>query len=106
MADITDPEAVRFSNEKVRVAADRLARAYYFGKEVVSEWYAVSMASKIPNTTDVIIDGSAVDGRTTITGADVTNLITRLTELITEYEADSNAKLNTVLKPEVNGDNY
>ena len=103
MADIIDPEAVRFSNEKIRVAADNLALSYYFAKQVVNEWFAVNMSAKITNTVDPIIDGSATDGRTVITGADATNLITRLTEQIADFEASGNAKLNTVLKVEVNG---
>lgn len=98
MPDITDPAAVRFSNEKVRVAADKFAQAYYFAIEAINEWNATGMSSKITNTADPIIDGSAIDGRNPITGSDATNVITRLMENITDYEAASNAKLNTVIK--------
>jgi len=103
MADITNAEAVTFCNERVRVAADKLAQAYYLAKEVQDEWFANSMASLIPNESgDTVIDGSATDGRHVITGADVTNVITRLGELTTDYEASSNAKLNTILGVAVN----
>lgn len=102
MADITNPEAVRFCNEKVRVAADKLASAYTFAKQVQAEWFANSMASLIPNDASPIIDGSATDGRHPITGADATNIITRCGDLITDYEANTNAKLNTVLGVAVN----
>ena len=32
MPDITNPEAVKFCNEKVRVLADSLSQAYFFCK--------------------------------------------------------------------------
>lgn len=102
MADITNPEAVKFCNEKVRVAADKLASAYFLAKEVQAEWFANSMSDVIPNDSSPVVDGSATDGRHPITGADATNIITRLGELITDYEASANAKLNTILGVAVN----
>jgi len=97
MADITNAEAVKFCNEKIRVAANKLAQAYYFANQVADEWTANSMASVLPNQADDVIDGSATDGRHPITGIDANNIINRLNELIAEYDADSSAKLNTIL---------
>lgn len=99
---ITDAEAIAFSNTKIRVAADKLAKAYNFAVQVVDEWNARSMSATITNTSDVIEDGShptagSPDGRPSITGAEATNIITRASDLITDYEATSNAKLNTIL---------
>ncbi len=102
MPDITDPAAVRFANEKVRVAADKLAQAYYFAKLVNNEWHATGMSSLITNTADTIIDGSANDGRHSLTGAEATNIITRCQDLLTDYETANNAKLNTILNVAVN----
>ena len=102
MANITDPTAVRFSNEKIRPAADTLAQAYYLAKTITNEWNAVSMATLIPNTSDAIIDGSAEDGRNEITGIMATNIINRLNEFVADYELWTNAKLNTVLQVAVN----
>lgn len=103
MADITDSEAIKFCNEEVRPAADKLAQAYKFVKTVVDKWNANSMSTKIPdNAADDIIDGSATDGRHPLTGEDVNLLVTRCQELITDYEATSNAKLNTIIKVAVN----
>lgn len=104
MADITDPEAKKFSNEWVRTQADKLAQNYYACKRIVNEWNAKSMSSKIPNTSDIIIDDSATDGRHVITGAQATNIITRAQEVVTDYEATNNAKLNTVLVVAVHGE--
>ena len=99
---ITDVEAVRFANEQIRPVADKLAQFYYLAKSVRDQWFARGMAARFPNTTDVVEDGSAKDGRPRITGADVNNLITRLDEIVTSFEAGSNAKLNTVLNVAVN----
>ena len=97
MADITDPQAIRFCNERVRLAANRLAQAYNFAKEVSAEWNAHGGDKLVPNTDDPVIDGSAIDGRPPITGTKVNLLVNRLSELITDYEANGNAKLNTIL---------
>src|SRR5688572_14166812 len=102
---ITNPEAVAFSNTRIRPAADRLAQLYYWAKLVVQEWNATGMATLIPNqTTETMVDGAATDGRHVITGAKATSIITRLQEFITDYEQTSNAKLNTVLAVSVHND--
>ena len=101
--DITNAEAVKFCNERVRCAADKLAQCYYYAKLVQQEWNANNMAALIPNDAgDTVIDGSATDGRHVISGADATNIITRCGELVTDYEASTNAKLNTILGVAVN----
>ena len=87
MAAITNPQAVKFANEKIRVAADVLAQLDNFAASVLNEWTALGGASLIPNTTDVIVDGASTngvdatggDGRPVITGAKATNIINRLT---------------------------
>lgn len=99
---VTDVEAVKFANERVRVAADKLAQAYYFAKLVRDEWFANDMASLFPGGGGIVVDGSASDGRHPVTAEQVTNLITRCDELLTDYQATSNAKLNTILQVSVN----
>ncbi len=37
---ITTPEHITFSNEKVRIAADRLVQAYNFARLALDEWFA------------------------------------------------------------------
>ena len=103
MANITDPTAVNFCNTKVRPMADILSKHYWMAKSIVSIWNAQSLSSTILNTTDEIIDGARQDGRAVITGAKATAIITRCNEIITDYEATSNAKLNTVAQVAVNG---
>lgn len=102
MATNTNAEAIAFSNQKARLMADAMAQSYFSAKVIVDQWNADSLSSIILNTTDLIVDGSATDGRNPATGAEVTNIITRAQEIITDYEANGNAKLNTVLAMAVN----
>lgn len=103
MADIVNVQAVAFCNQKVRKMADLLSAAYYSAITINDEWNATGMSGLIPNTADPVIDGSATDGRSPITGAKATSIIVRAQELIADMEANSNAKLNTVLQVRVNG---
>jgi hypothetical protein len=85
---ITNPVAIRFCNEKARVAADLLAQLYNISTDMVAEWDALGGTSLIPNTSDVVRDsaspnddvGTDGDGRKVITGAKVNNIINRLLE--------------------------
>lgn len=94
---IENPEAVKFCNERVRIAANKLSASYWFAKSVAAEWYANNMGALIPVDGGDVNDGAQTDGRHVITGNDATAIITRLTELTADYEANTNAKLNTIL---------
>lgn len=102
MADITNPQAVKFCNEQIRPAADAYAKAYYRFKQVLQVYSAQGIASLIPNTADVVIDGSATDGRAQITGAKVTGFVNQVSSFTTDLEANTNAKLNVLLQIAVN----
>ena len=86
---VTDPSAIRFCDEKIRVVADKLAQADSFALAVINEWTASFGTSVIPNTSVVIADSAAPngvdttggDGRTLITGQMVNNIINRCNEL-------------------------
>ena len=95
-------QAVKFSNEKIRPAADRLAQLYNFANTVIDEWNALEGIKLIPNNSEVIADNAENDGRTIITGADANNVIDRLQEFVNDMNANTSEKLNTVLKPAVN----
>jgi hypothetical protein len=101
--EITNPEAVRLTNEMVRTVADKAVRYYYAAKAILNEWAATDMGTKIPNTSDVIVDGSATDGRHPITGANVNGLMSHLQAMVDDLEANGNLKLNILLGIEVNG---
>jgi len=98
MADITNPQAVAFCNERVRLAANKFMDLYWWCKMVSEEWAAQSIGSLIPNNADVLIDGSATDGRSICTGADINTLAARVAEFTALLEATANAKLNQIAK--------
>lgn len=98
MATINNPQAVRFCNERVRVAANHFSRLYAWCKSVSNEWTAQGMGTLIPNSADQVADGAATDGRPIITGSDVNVMAARVTEFINLMEATSNQKLNQILK--------
>jgi len=97
MAAISDPEAVRFVNEKIRPAAFSFLEAYHLLREIQQEWFAANMGSLIPNTSDLVADGADVSGAHQLTGAAVTNVVTRAIEVVADLEANANAKLNTII---------
>lgn len=112
---ITDPVAIKFSNEKVRVAADLIAQLDNFAATVINEWTALGGATLFPNTTSVVQDSASPngtnstggDGRPSITGAMVNNIINRLTELrsasaTTGLALGATGVRNTVLQVAVN----
>lgn len=86
---ITNPVAIKFSNEKIRPAADMLAQLDNFAAAVLAEWTALGGTSLISNTSDVLRDGASPsddvgtggDGRPIVTGIKLNNIINRLTEL-------------------------
>jgi hypothetical protein len=87
---ITNPVAIKFSNDKIRVAADLLAQLDNFAAAVINEWNALGGTALIPNTVGNILQDSAApngvdavggDGRPVIDGAKVNNIINRLTAL-------------------------
>lgn len=102
MPDITNPQAVRFSNEEIRPLADAYATLYFAAKRVEAEWTAQNIGALIPNTADVIIDGSATDGRAEITGAKVNGLINAVAALVADLEANTNLKRDVLLQIAVN----
>jgi hypothetical protein len=102
MADITDPQAVRFCNERVRQAADRFGQLYNWCCSVRDEWTAQDIAFLIPNDSSMIVDGSQTDGRPLIFGDSVHTIKDRVVELIALMEASDNEKLNQILSVAVN----
>lgn len=102
MADITDVQAVKFANERVRPLADRLAQSYAICKAIVAVWTAQGLSASFPNDTSEVIDNARQDGRPVITGAMVNSAVAFAQSLIADYEANSSAKLNGILRIAVN----
>ena len=72
MANITNPQAVAFCNQKLRPLADLIEKV-----RRTAEQFAIDVATEFEANTggnansDVIIDGAAVDGRSVITKQNV-----------------------------------
>lgn len=75
MAEITDAQAVRFANENARTLADLIERMDRtldaFALNVVRDFEEVTGGNQ---NGDVIVDGSAADGRNGVTKQDVAAL--------------------------------
>lgn len=100
---ITNATLIRFSNERARVMADLLGQAYYYSKLFADLWDANNGDVAIPNSaSEIVQDGSDVDGRVTVSGADLHNLKARADELVALFEANTNEKLGHVLSVAVN----
>jgi hypothetical protein len=97
MADITNPGAIRFCNEKVRPIADLLEFAYLRCKATLDEWNARQLGVTIPVSAAPVVDGAASDGRPVLDGNAVNLIMARCQDFVTDYEANSKAKLNTVM---------
>ena len=86
---ITNPVAIRFSNENLRVAADLIAQLDTVAGAIINEWNALGGVALIPNTADVLRDsasptddlGTGGDGRPVVTGTKLNNIVTRLIAL-------------------------
>ena len=80
MAENSDPQVVKFANEQIRPVADDLYRFYYRAQEIVNNYNAGDIGTKITaaGSAELLADGSISDGRTRVTGGDIFNLITAL----------------------------
>lgn len=96
-----NPQAVLFANQYARPVADTLVSAYLTAKRLVQVWNGQSIVTVIPNDANVIVDGSATDGRAPITNAQVNVEIANATAFIAFFEANSNLILNQTLQVSV-----
>ena len=85
MAEIADPQLTSFANEYLRPLADAMAKLDLDLTPTVEVYNSRNLGTIINDAGagNLIDDGSAVDGRTRVTGGDVYNLIT----LINDFQA-------------------
>jgi hypothetical protein len=102
----TNPQAILIANSKIRPDADRFGQLYGLLKIHQAEANAEGWMSLFPNDSEVIVDGSAVDGRTPITNADVRAFIIFAAAYITLMEQNSSANLNLTMKIAVNPEQF
>jgi hypothetical protein len=104
----SSPQAVAFANNRIRPAADALYSIYLTAQKVTQEWNGQTVSAVIPNDANLLVDGSAVDGRPPMTNAQATNIITRLGEILTLLDgtgalAQTAGRLGTVTAVQCNG---
>ncbi len=73
MADITDPEAIRFINEVIRPLAED-ARALFAKLQAADEVVNRILPTIGNRPTDLVLDGRAAEGVSQISGADIHGL--------------------------------
>lgn len=95
---IDNPQAVRFANESGRTLANTGGEYYYAAKLFLNEWSAADIASVMPNDEgETIVDGSATDGRTPISGLSINQLKGHVQEMVDGLEANDFFKLKILL---------
>jgi uncharacterized membrane protein YjgN (DUF898 family) len=88
MAEITDPQVVLFANDRTRSAADKMEILYSILLAWQADYVAQGIAAKIvtAGASNIIADGSEIDGRQRITGNSIINLHAALTQLLTAWD--------------------
>lgn len=106
MSEITNPQAVRFSNERLHVACDRIISGIRTLRELNAEWSGQNLAPLFAGTQELldatVADGSATDGRTPLTGYDVNLAASAAQALLTWADGDGAASVAALTKPAVN----
>ncbi len=103
---INDPVAVKFSNERIRVSADTLARGYSQAGGILGIWQNQGIGTRIPNdAANIIEDGSPADGRTPISGEDANAIIESLSAfkaLLEQTASNGKRHIDNIMKVAVN----
>ena len=92
---ITDPEAIRFTNEQIRPLAERF-RNLYFELEALVPYWVDTIGSMIPNDPSELIE----DGRedvTTLSGEDIGKFISEAVKFMNGIEEVGS--LSAITKP-------
>jgi hypothetical protein len=95
----SNPQAIKVANDKIRPLADAMAGLYNALKSAQIEYVAEGWGTLFPNDAEPIVDGSATDGRTTITNAEIRAfMLTDAVGLINALEASAFAGRDRVFK--------
>ena|SRR5271170_7541672 len=91
-------QAVAFANNYARAGANNVVSCYLTMKRVLQVWTGQDVVAVLPNDSNLLVDGSAQDGRPPITDAQVNILIANMTTLVASFEASSSLILNQCLQ--------
>lgn len=103
MANNTNQQAINFDNTYARGGSNNVVSCYLTMKRVLQVWNGQNIVSVIPNDSNLIQDGATVangqpDGRPPVTDAQINIMISNMTTLIAQFEANSNLILNQFLQ--------
>lgn len=94
----SNPQAVLFANTYARQGANLAVTNYLTMKRILEVWDGDTISNVIPNDANLLVDGSATDGRPPITNAQITVEISNMRTLVATLEANSNLILNQFLQ--------
>jgi hypothetical protein len=100
---LDNPQLVEFCNDELRQIGDRLTALDLRASAAIAEYNARNLGTVIDSggSSNPVLDGSATDGRTIVTGGDVYNIITMLQDLQTFFAATG--RRDAIAKWNVNG---
>ena len=95
MADITNSQIVHFANEKCRILADLIEKTRRTAEQFALDVVAIEGLAAYTGAADadVIIDGSATDGRQTATKLSIGQLKYVAGQMVTALTTDDRAQL-------------
>ena len=102
----TNPQAIAVANGKMRPLADKFGQLYNLCKALAKKDTAESWGTLFPNNAELLVDGSAEDGRAPITNADIFALRSVVGTFVTYMEQSTFANRNLVLRIAVNPEKY
>lgn len=106
MSDNTNPQAVRFANEKLRPACDAFVSAIRTLRQLRADYVAQGVGPLVAGSAElqqaILVDGSAGDGRTPLSGYDV-DLASGAAQAVLDWvDGAGVAHVAALTKPSVN----
>lgn len=95
-----NPQAIYFSNNKIRPLADLYYSVYLTAQTVLEQWNSQNMPKFIPVDGELIDDGAGKDGRPTMSDQQINDFIAVLQDFI-KYHQD-NGSISKVSSIQVN----
>lgn len=74
----SNPQAIRFVNERCRPVCDRLAQSYHLVNAILTQVRAEGVDGLFVEDKDAIQDGSERDGRSPVSNEDIKGLLSAL----------------------------
>ena len=101
---LDNPQLTEFCNSELRQIADKIVALKIRADSATAEYAARNLGTVIDSggSSNPVLDGSAIDGRTIATGGDVYNMVTLLSDFKTFL---TQGRVDVLYKWQVNGAN-